>query len=134
MGKFTDEGFEFDDGTLVSPPKDSEIRVTDLDGNTMDVYREGQPEYAEWNVRFLAERSGLLTIRKLIRRLQLCRNLDAIACLSVDGLTYSAIVDVTDMTHAPKSDGDMGNALLTLDPESEVSMALNQLADIVRKP
>jgi len=126
MGKYTSEGFEYDDGTLVSKPEDGEIRVTDLDGNTMNVYRIGEPEFDEWNAKFLAERGGL-TIWKLIRKLQQCRNKDAIACLSVDGLTYSAIVDVTDTTHAPKSDGDIGHALLSLDPESEVALALERM-------
>jgi len=123
MGKYTKEGFEYDDGTLVSKPEDGEIRVMDLDGNTMDVYREGDMEYHEWLAKF--KLTGGLTIEELIAKLQLCKNKKAVACLCVDSLSYSAINGVLDATRDDAD--DIGNALLTLDPESEVAMALEQL-------
>lgn len=125
MGKFTSEGFEYDDGKLVQWPDDNEIRVVDLDGNTVAVYREDDMEYHEWVAKFQAMRG--LTVEQLIEQLKQCKNQKAVACLCVDGMSYSAISAVVDRTTAGEQGDDIGNALLTLDPESEVATTLKQL-------
>ncbi len=73
----------------------------------------------------------MLTAREAIEQLSKVKNLDAVLCLCVDGLTYSPIESLIDRTCQPEADGNIGNALLTLDPQSEVAIALNRLAEIV---
>lgn len=80
---------------------------------------------AEWDAKFHA--SSGLTVEELIEKLQQCKNKKAVASLCVDGLSYSAINAVIDGTCEEESDGNIGNALLTLDPQSEVALALEQL-------
>lgn len=66
----------------------------------------------------------MLTVRELIEALQKCCNPDSVVCLSVEGFPYAMITGVVDETCPPEADGHIGNALLKLDPRSDISVAL----------